>query len=57
MLEVRHYLFTNIECSWCTLQPSKKSPGKVPKRINNAEREKLKCEHLNELFFELAGAL
>ncbi|GJR40824.1 putative pectinesterase [Tanacetum coccineum] len=37
--------------------PSKKSPGKVSKRINNAEGEKLKCEHLNELFFELDGAL
>lgn len=39
------------------LQPSKKSPGKVPKRIHKAEREKLKREHLNELFLELAGAL
>ncbi|GJU38593.1 serine carboxypeptidase-like protein 31 [Tanacetum coccineum] len=40
-----------------SLQPSKKSPGKVPKRTNKAEREKLKREHLNELFLELDGAL
>lgn len=39
------------------LQPNKKNPGKVPKRIHKAEREKLKREHLNELFLELAGAL
>ncbi|XP_071696315.1 transcription factor bHLH47-like [Rutidosis leptorrhynchoides] len=39
------------------LQTSKKNPGKVPKRIHKAEREKLKREHLNELFLELAGAL
>ncbi|XP_024977326.1 transcription factor bHLH47-like [Cynara cardunculus var. scolymus] len=39
------------------LHPSKKNPGKVPKRIHKAEREKMKREHLNELFLELAGAL
>ncbi|MFS7939750.1 putative transcription factor bHLH family [Helianthus anomalus] len=39
------------------LQTSKKNPVKVPKRIHKAEREKLKREHLNELFLELAGAL
>ncbi|KAI3673426.1 hypothetical protein L6452_39545 [Arctium lappa] len=39
------------------LHPGKKNPGKVPKRIHKAEREKMKREHLNELFLELAGAL
>nr|XP_043607109.1 transcription factor bHLH47 [Erigeron canadensis]XP_043607110.1 transcription factor bHLH47 [Erigeron canadensis]XP_043607111.1 transcription factor bHLH47 [Erigeron canadensis] len=39
------------------LQPSRKNLGKVPKRIHKAEREKLKREHLNELFLELAAAL
>ncbi|KAJ0240338.1 Transcription factor bHLH47 [Hirschfeldia incana] len=31
--------------------------GKVPKRINKAVRERLKREHLNELFIELADTL
>lgn len=31
--------------------------GKVPKRIHKAEREKMKREHLNELFLDLANAL
>ncbi|XP_073220148.1 transcription factor bHLH47 isoform X2 [Cicer arietinum] len=31
--------------------------GKVPKRIHKAEREKLKREHLNELFLDLANSL
>lgn len=31
--------------------------GKVPKRINKAVRERLKREHLNELFIELADSL
>ncbi|KAI3686492.1 hypothetical protein L1987_80170 [Smallanthus sonchifolius] len=39
------------------LNTSKKNPANVPKRIHKAEREKLKREHLNELFLELAGAL
>ncbi|XP_022736091.1 transcription factor bHLH47-like [Durio zibethinus] len=30
---------------------------KVPKRIHKAEKEKLKREHLNELFLDLANAL
>ncbi|XVF50144.1 hypothetical protein PTKIN_Ptkin04bG0072300 [Pterospermum kingtungense] len=34
-----------------------KTKGKVPKRIHKAEREKLKREHLNELFLDLANAL
>ncbi|KAD0423218.1 hypothetical protein E3N88_44285 [Mikania micrantha] len=45
------------ERSQTCLQTSKKNPAKVPKRIHKAEREKLKREHLNELFLELAGAL
>ncbi|KAI3504651.1 hypothetical protein L2E82_46579 [Cichorium intybus] len=39
------------------LHTTKKNPSKVPKRIHKAEREKMKREHLNELFLELAGAL
>lgn len=39
------------------LRPIMKNPGKVPKRIHKAEREKMKRERLNELFLELAGAL
>ncbi|EOA24658.1 hypothetical protein CARUB_v10017931mg [Capsella rubella] len=31
--------------------------GKVPKRVNKAVRERLKREHLNELFIELADTL
>ncbi|XWS51111.1 hypothetical protein CRYUN_Cryun12cG0148500 [Craigia yunnanensis] len=34
-----------------------KTKGKVPKRIHKAEREKLKRDHLNELFLDLANAL
>nr|QDL88421.1 transcription factor bHLH47 isoform X4 [Cymbidium ensifolium] len=37
--------------------PSKKIRGKLPKKIHKAEREKLKRDHLNELFFELSHAL
>ncbi|KAL0384924.1 UNVERIFIED_CONTAM: Transcription factor [Sesamum radiatum] len=36
---------------------SKKNKGKVPKRIHKAEREKMKREHLNELFLALANSL
>ncbi|KAJ7978414.1 transcription factor bHLH47 [Quillaja saponaria] len=45
------------EASGKRLRPSKKNPGKAPKRIHKAEREKLKREHLNELFLDLANAL
>ncbi|KAL2321977.1 hypothetical protein Fmac_026356 [Flemingia macrophylla] len=31
--------------------------GKVPRKIHKAEREKMKREHLNELFLDLANAL
>ncbi|KAK8710725.1 hypothetical protein V6N13_146038 [Hibiscus sabdariffa] len=34
-----------------------KTKGNVPKRIQKAEREKLKREYLNELFLDLANAL
>ncbi|OMO79107.1 TB2/DP1/HVA22-related protein [Corchorus olitorius] len=34
-----------------------KGKGKIPKRINKAEREKLKRERLNEHFLDLANAL
>ncbi|XP_019152920.1 PREDICTED: transcription factor bHLH47-like [Ipomoea nil] len=36
---------------------TKKSQEKVPKRVHKAEREKLKREHLNDLFLSLANAL
>ncbi|KAL2532106.1 Transcription factor bHLH [Abeliophyllum distichum] len=39
------------------LHPNKKNPGKVPKKIHKAEREKLKRDHLNVLFSELSKAL
>lgn len=42
-----------FRCRSCSL----KTKGKVPKRIHKAEREKLKREHLNELFLDLANAL
>jgi len=42
---------------WCRTCPGKKNKGKVPKRIQKAERERLKREHLNELFLDLASAL
>lgn len=37
--------------------PGKKSQAKVPKRIHKAERERMKREHLNDLFLDLANAL
>lgn len=40
-----------------SLLPSKKNLGKVPKRIHKADREKMKREHLNQLFLKLADAL
>ncbi|KAK1308579.1 Transcription factor bHLH47 [Acorus calamus] len=36
---------------------NKNNPGKVPRKIHKAEREKLKRDHLNELFVELGNAL
>lgn len=36
---------------------SGKTKEKVPKRIHKAEKERLKREHLNELFLQLADAL
>ncbi|XP_010258393.1 PREDICTED: transcription factor bHLH47-like [Nelumbo nucifera] len=41
----------------CSSLPNKKSHGKIPKKIHKAEREKLKRDHLNELFLELGNAL
>lgn len=37
--------------------PTKKKRGKVPKRVHKAEREKMKRDHLNDLFLSLANAL
>ncbi|XP_034672757.1 transcription factor bHLH47 [Vitis riparia] len=37
--------------------PTKNNQRKVPKRVHKAVREKLKREHLNDLFLELANAL
>ncbi|CAA3013725.1 transcription factor bHLH47-like [Olea europaea subsp. europaea] len=39
------------------LHPNKKNPGKVPRKIHKAEREKLKRDHMNVLFSELGKAL
>ncbi|KAK1289321.1 Transcription factor bHLH47 [Acorus calamus] len=36
---------------------NKKNHGKVPRKIHKAEREKLKRDHLNELFLDLGHAL
>ncbi|CAH9069786.1 unnamed protein product [Cuscuta epithymum] len=38
-------------------QLTKKKQGKVPKRAHKAEREKMKRDHLNDLFLSLANAL
>ncbi|CDY53423.1 BnaC01g42730D [Brassica napus] len=40
-----------------SVDQSRSRKGKVPKRINKAVRERLKREHLNELFIELADTL
>lgn len=48
---------SEAEPSFTGSPPTKKSRGKVPRRVHKAEREKLKREHLNELFLELAYAL
>ena len=43
---------------YCRLSPPRrKNPGKAPKKIHKAEREKLKRDHLNVLFLELGNAL
>ncbi|KAK8955384.1 Transcription factor bHLH47 [Platanthera guangdongensis] len=39
------------------LVSTKKNRGNVPKKIHKAEREKLKRDNLNEIFFELGHAL
>ncbi|KAL6520380.1 hypothetical protein OROMI_032560 [Orobanche minor] len=36
---------------------SKKSPGKAPRKIHKAAREKLKRDHMNELFLDLGKTL
>ncbi|KAK4781428.1 hypothetical protein SAY86_015530 [Trapa natans] len=46
-----------VQTSGGRTSPVKKNPGKIPKRIHKAEREKQKREHLNELFQDLANAL
>ncbi|CAA3001629.1 transcription factor bHLH47-like [Olea europaea subsp. europaea] len=46
-----------VETSTNRDHSGKKNPGKVPKRISKAEREKTKREHLNELFLALSNAL
>lgn len=38
-------------------QALKRKHGKVPKRVHKSEREKMKREHLNDLFLALANAL
>ncbi|CAN4086363.1 unnamed protein product [Withania somnifera] len=48
---------TDVETSLDSSHIGKKIQMKVPKRIHKAEREKLKREHLNELFHGLADAL
>ncbi|XP_019464081.1 PREDICTED: transcription factor bHLH47-like isoform X2 [Lupinus angustifolius] len=47
---------TMVEKSKNRSSPCKKNQGKVPKRIHKAEREKMKREHLNERFLDLANA-
>ncbi|WMV21839.1 hypothetical protein MTR67_015224 [Solanum verrucosum] len=48
---------TDAETSLDSSHLGKKIQKKVPKRIHKAEREKMKREHLNELFLGLADAL
>ncbi|XP_059303591.1 transcription factor bHLH47 [Lycium ferocissimum] len=48
---------TDVETSLDSSHIGKKIQKKVPRRIHKAEREKLKREHLNELFLGLADAL
>ncbi|XP_061346624.1 transcription factor bHLH47 [Gastrolobium bilobum] len=46
-----------VETSKNRSSPGKMKQGKVPKRVHKAEREKMKREHLNELFLDLANVL
>ncbi|CAJ2664537.1 transcription factor bHLH47 [Trifolium pratense] len=46
-----------VETSKNRSSPGTVNQGKVPKRIHKAEREKMKREHLNELFLDLANVL
>ncbi|TKY55103.1 Transcription factor bHLH47 [Spatholobus suberectus] len=46
-----------VETSKSRSSPGKMNQGKVPRKIHKAEREKMKREHLNELFLDLANAL
>ncbi|CAA2959781.1 transcription factor bHLH47-like [Olea europaea var. sylvestris] len=46
-----------VEKSPSRVHSSKKKQGQVPKRIHKAEREKMKREHLNDLFLALANSL
>ncbi|XP_027332381.1 transcription factor bHLH47 [Abrus precatorius] len=46
-----------VETSKNRSSSGKMNQGKVPKRVHKAEREKMKREHLNELFLDLANAL
>ncbi|QCD80876.1 Myc-type [Vigna unguiculata] len=46
-----------VETSKSRSSSGKMNQGKVPKKIHKAEREKMKREHLNELFLDLANAL
>ncbi|KZV49697.1 hypothetical protein F511_24912 [Dorcoceras hygrometricum] len=39
------------------LCPRKRNPNKVPRKIHKAEREKLKRDHMNELFVDLSKVL
>lgn len=55
MAYLRRVLIVKLSCYSSHL--GKKIQKKVPKRIHKAEREKLKREHLNELFLGLADAL
>ncbi|CAJ1944071.1 unnamed protein product [Sphenostylis stenocarpa] len=46
-----------VETSKNRSSSGKTNQGKVPRKIHKAEREKMKREHLNELFLDLANAL
>ncbi|ESW27313.1 hypothetical protein PHAVU_003G191000 [Phaseolus vulgaris] len=46
-----------VETSKSRSSSGKMNQGKVPRKIHKAEREKMKREHLNELFLDLASAL
>lgn len=41
----------------CFRSSGKMNQGKAPRRVHKAEREKMKREHLNELFLDLANTL